>query len=532
MAYAIFGGSPADITTDATGNTVGGVEFQVYTQATGGTRITDLVDEHGSPLPSVVVSNRDPGPDLGRVKFGAPDTYYALYLDRGYGDRWQVVPSSLAAIVATAVTQAESALLATSDATADPTGGTLARRDTDGAAGFSTVTLDREPVAPNQAATRRYVDTAISAAALLASASIEYGHFEGVLYQVTRIKGGLRPGVVGKTFGGGFEDEHKYDADLKPVRETLRQAQSRTGAAIIANASGWRTTGNIGELRGPQIINGEKYHEFDHTGLEYRGANAIGFRADGSVGYYSALEGDTADSMLDDGVVSSFSFGPRVLRQGGVVDLSASIWSPIRTQISARQILATHSDRQELMIITITGVTNGSGITPEQSGALALAEGAEDAVVLDGGGSAQTRVSASYSMPSTDAGCERPVPDFLTINALINNREECPWMDLPLTADGKASPTVAPMWRFKDDELTLNGTVDHANGTNFPTGGATIAQTPLRPARQIYAFGVGAGRSVTKLLLRTSGEIVAYSDGATGGSSYAALDAMRGSYLS
>lgn len=121
MAYTIFGGGPADVTTDNRGVVVGGVEFTVWTHATGGQRVTDLRDTDGQTLPGRIQSATtaaDPT-DVGRIRFQAPDTYHALYLDRGYGDRWQVVPATLGQIVATAVARSQTAITDSAKALTD-----------------------------------------------------------------------------------------------------------------------------------------------------------------------------------------------------------------------------------------------------------------------------------------------------------------------------------------------------------------------------------------------------------------------------
>lgn len=112
MAYTLFGSGPADITANATGEVIGGIEFRVYTAPSGGVRITDILAVDGTPLPGTVTSQAtaDDDSDIGRIRFQAPDTHYVLYLDRGYGDRWQVIPSKLGETVAASVDASSTAL--------------------------------------------------------------------------------------------------------------------------------------------------------------------------------------------------------------------------------------------------------------------------------------------------------------------------------------------------------------------------------------------------------------------------------------
>lgn len=108
MALRTFGGGPADITTDATGNVISGVQLQVFTAATGGQRVTELYDPTGAPLPGVVTSSTTPE-KLGRIEFSAAEEYSVLFLDPGYGMRWVVPAREAFALTATAVAKAETA---------------------------------------------------------------------------------------------------------------------------------------------------------------------------------------------------------------------------------------------------------------------------------------------------------------------------------------------------------------------------------------------------------------------------------------
>lgn len=141
MAYIFFGSSPADVTTDDQGNVVGGITLQVWSQQIGGTRITNLRDSSGQPLPGVVESNPTSGPDQGRIRFQASDQYTVLYLDRGYGDRWMVTSDRLSVIVAEAVARSQTALTQSGDALA---ASTEAKQSADHA--FNTVTKIRTDV--------------------------------------------------------------------------------------------------------------------------------------------------------------------------------------------------------------------------------------------------------------------------------------------------------------------------------------------------------------------------------------------------
>lgn len=109
MALRTFGGGPADITSDATGQVVPGVQLQVFNAAVGGQRVTELYDTTGSPLPGVVTSSDDPQ-KLGRIEFAAAEEYSVLFLDPGYGMRWVVPAREAFNLTAAAVAKAERAI--------------------------------------------------------------------------------------------------------------------------------------------------------------------------------------------------------------------------------------------------------------------------------------------------------------------------------------------------------------------------------------------------------------------------------------
>lgn len=82
MARLLYGGSPADFTTDDDGRIVPNAELTVWTAREGGTQLIDLltVDED-----AVTTVESD---DNGHVIFYGPDNVdYSLWLDSGEGPR-------------------------------------------------------------------------------------------------------------------------------------------------------------------------------------------------------------------------------------------------------------------------------------------------------------------------------------------------------------------------------------------------------------------------------------------------------------
>lgn len=113
MAYNVFGGSPADVATTATGDVAPGATFSVYTSPSGGVRITDLRDVAGNVLPGIVTSDAS-----GRIRFEAPDSYSVVYLETSAGARWAVAAQSALGRLGEAITKADAASLA-ADAAAE-----------------------------------------------------------------------------------------------------------------------------------------------------------------------------------------------------------------------------------------------------------------------------------------------------------------------------------------------------------------------------------------------------------------------------
>ncbi|QDH85929.1 tailspike protein [Brevibacterium phage AGM7] len=119
MALRTFGGGPADVTSDATGQVVAGISLQVFTAAVGGQRVTELYDINGTPLPGVVTSSTEAG-KLGRIEFSAAEDYSVLFLDPGYGMRWVVPAREAFNLTTQAVAKAEQAIALAENAVTHP----------------------------------------------------------------------------------------------------------------------------------------------------------------------------------------------------------------------------------------------------------------------------------------------------------------------------------------------------------------------------------------------------------------------------
>lgn len=133
MALNMFGGGPGDVTTNSSGDVVGGVALKVYTAALGGQRVTELYDPTGEPLAGVVASETT-GNDTGRITFQASDQYQLLFLDAGYGMRWAIPAREAFSAAYTAMGKSAEALTAAQEAQTTASGAEVTAGNADGKA--------------------------------------------------------------------------------------------------------------------------------------------------------------------------------------------------------------------------------------------------------------------------------------------------------------------------------------------------------------------------------------------------------------
>lgn len=353
----------------------------------------------------------------------------------------------------------------------------------------------------------------------------------GVGYTVTKVHthGKFIPGIVRKEFANDYHTQNTSGVNFTPVRENLKSAQARYGASVISSADGWDSTGP-GVVRGAQIRQGVVYHDLVDSPL---GSDSLAFFADGSSKVYSVHSfGHTMADMAADGVLDSFSYGPAPVRDGVRINLVldaywGSAWNG--SQISARQILG-QSATGDIILITVDGKTDVSGLGGNDMGDLALLEGCHNAIILDGGGSAQTMVSGIYTTQSSDTDRVRPVPSFLILNSPVASTFDTGWQTLALEA-GYLANGEAPAIRQEGREISYKGQVKPETGSFGVTAAVTVAIVPQRfwqsnPSNGSKTFtGAGPGELRRKVLSRTTGELDVA--GGVVESSYVSLDSVR-----
>ncbi|PCN47022.1 hypothetical protein Csp2054_14360 [Curtobacterium sp. 'Ferrero'] len=318
----------------------------------------------------------------------------------------------------------------------------------------------------------------------------------GYPYAVTRVQtdGRFIPGLVDKRYGGDFDETNPDSTGTAfiPPGERVDAFARRTGYPIATNASGWNVTSNFGEMRGAQIRNGKIFHDFERTDLSGSpaGIEGLGLLPDGRLKCYSALRGDTAASMVAEGVVHSWSYGPNLVVDGVAQDLTQKNWQYFLTEISARTIIG-QSETGDIILISTVGKTNSVGLTGNDMVALAVAEGCYNASTFDGGGSAQMYVQGLYPIPSSDGATgydgtvgRRKVGDCFLVNGVLATAAvDTGWMPLPLRSGFVAyNPDNPPSIRQLNGQIEMRGSIAPApvsgSAVPFPTTDSTVADVP------------------------------------------------------
>lgn len=368
------------------------------------------------------------------------------------------------------------------------------------------------------------VDSAASVTALTtasrlareATAVVTSGTYSGATYKLVRLVGGTSvPGLIGKRFGkdGAGATGTPGQDGWTPATETLTSVFQRTGADIVINAGGWvnnTADARNGYMDGAQIKDGVLYHDFNTSGS--RGRSAIGFKADGSAALYEATAGDTGASMLAAGVVNSFSFGPTLVKAGAAQSVDA-------TTISARQALAVTTGG-DILILTVDGLTDSSGLTYQGTADLLVTLGASFAIPLDGGGSAQTLIQGAWTTPGSDITGERATIDFLTVHAKITGDTATNWRALTPMNDFTANDAAV---RLNAGQVEYKGTFTHTT----TTAATQVATAPWWAQPQTYQrFPLTTSTTVGQYVdATTGGGILMYASAAVGGPRY--ITSMR-----
>ena len=272
----------------------------------------------------------------------------------------------------------------------------------------------------------------------------------GIRYKKIRVPGGPHPGLL----------TNHYVAPPQigptPAVDSVTNLQQRFGGSIVFNSHGYGGA----RMWGPVIKNGEPLQEIQ-TGP--RGSEVLGFKADGTASRYYGAQGDTAASMVADGVREAFSFGCFLVEDGVPRDVDNDPVFDDFAPISARQILGIEQDGT-VVLITTEGRSGVSGMTGTETANFCVSQNLHNALMLDGGGSAQTVLNGRQVHPSSDTGGQRLIPAVGEIRAEVS-RVDSDWIPVDYASGfAEVQSNRALSYRAVDDVVYLNGTVQREGG--------------------------------------------------------------------
>lgn len=272
----------------------------------------------------------------------------------------------------------------------------------------------------------------------------------GIRYKKIRVPGGPHPGLL----------TNHYVAPPQigptPAVDSVTNLQQRFGGSIVFNSHGYGGA----RMWGPVIKNGEPLQEIQ-TGP--RGSEVLGFKADGTASRYYGAQGDTVASMVADGVREAFSFGCFLVEDGVPRDVDNDPVFDDFAPISARQILGIEQDGT-VVLITTEGRSGASGMTGTETANFCVSQNLHNALMLDGGGSAQTVLNGRQVHPSSDTGGQRLIPAVGEIRAEVA-QVDSDWIPVDYASGfAEVQSNRRLSYRVVRDVVHLYGTVQREGG--------------------------------------------------------------------
>ena len=331
------------------------------------------------------------------------------------------------------------------------------------------------------------------------SATVFYGITPaGVRYKKIRVPGGPFPGLLTNHYAA------PPTIGQAPTTESITNLQARYGGSIIFNSHGFGGT----RMWGPVIKDGVPMQEIQ-TGP--RGSEVLGFKADGTAARYYGAQGDTVASMVADGVREAFSFGCFFVENGVPRDVDNDPVFNAFAPASARQILGVEQDGT-VVLITAEGQSGVSGMGGTEASNFCVAQGLHDAIMLDGGGSAQTVVNGRQIHHSADTGGQRLIPAVGEIRAEVSVVDS-DWLPFSYASGFSAlQENRSLVYRTVGGVVFMNGTVRKADGGFAEGAWNLIGSLPpeFRPDFPNTGFmpAIGPeGELVTTSIARASGAV-------------------------
>ena len=254
-------------------------------------------------------------------------------------------------------------------------------------------------------------------------------HVEGVsgspTYEVIRVSAGalnLKKIYQPLANAQGIAQNHNKGVTW----DTFQDLKRKYGYTAIVNSDSWVgtdgstwDTANFVRPVGLQIIDGRAIQNFGLGGSELTGSDleSLVVKYDGTVIPARASDNKTAQSYVDEGAYFSIGYGPILCENGILRNWQNDVrFSGFNANLSGRTIFGQAANGDFIFII-VKGQSGVSGIKGNAMGQLAVQEGCQIAIVLDGGGSTQTLWKGYNIRPSTDAEGFRRVNSMVVITA-------------------------------------------------------------------------------------------------------------------
>ena len=240
-------------------------------------------------------------------------------------------------------------------------------------------------------------------------------------YFVTFVYGVYKvPYAITKSLGNPTSGSHQ----LLPMKDFV----ARTGCNFVANASGWRSTG---EMMGLQILNGVLLHGWDtHITYDPLGRESLVIMKDGTWRIYDFTT--PPQQIIDDGGWNSFTWGHALYKNGVAQDILSKSGYQI---VTGRHLIGV-TTAGVIAVISFPGKTGSTyGATGGQVLQALAGYDWEFLYFLDGGGSTQQYHNSFAMVHSTDSGGVRAVADVIGFNGSLATKPAAVWQ----IVDGRLS---------------------------------------------------------------------------------------------
>ena len=252
----------------------------------------------------------------------------------------------------------------------------------------------------------------------------------GVLTDTTYTSQDATVAISTVTTGSGTDTVTYYVADLQLSDATV------LASAFADNSFGTNITETTSEMAADNdavfAVNGD-YYGFRDTGIVIRNGvvfrdegarDGLAFYRDGHVEVYDETT-TTAQTLVDDGVWNTLSFGPALLEDGEVLDGIDEV--EVDTNFGNHSIQGEQPrtaigviDDNHLVVVVVDGRSPGysAGVTMTGLAEILQGLGAQTAYNLDGGGSSTMVFGGELVNDPLGTGTERGTSDILYIGGL------------------------------------------------------------------------------------------------------------------